>query len=264
MRRVTTRALVLGLLASTAVLAGCNTVWNDSGPTQPTSTELTGATTTGPTPGTVTAATAATTTSGETATTITTDTTITATSSGTSTTPTPASVSTTTAPPGASTATLTPPADLQQILLERRDLSSAYVQFGELTRVGDELSATDGENGLAEWHRRTFRRNESTDRALLVTSSVRRYETAAMATDAFEERASMSTSLNATTGRVQLAAGTTVTVVRFRPESGTYGVTVLYRERDLVLALEALDPNRFYDGQARADMLRTISYLRAG
>jgi len=204
MRRVTTRALVLALLASTAVLAGCNTVWNDSGPSQPTSTELTDSTTTEPTPRTSTSSTAATTTSGETATTITTDTPITAT---------PGSASTTTAPPDVSTATVTYPADLQQVLLERRDLSSAYVEFGELSRVGDELSATDRENGLAEWHRRTFRRNGSTDRALLVTSSVRRYESAVAATDAFEDHASTPASLNATTERVQLAAGTTVTVV---------------------------------------------------
>lgn len=153
-------------------------------------------------------------------------------------------------------------ANLQQVVLQRRDLSADYVQFGELSRVDEELSATKKNNSVTEWHRRTFRLNRSVDQPLLVTSSVRRYESDRAATAALDGEVSNPEALNATVKRIQLSGGLEVTVVRFRPESGTYGVTVLYQTDQVLLRLDALDPDRFHKEQAESYLLKMIGYLR--
>jgi len=263
-----TRALLLVVVATLALLSGCSVPF-DTGPDTPGPTETdrsvvsttearsgqspTEATTARPTTTAPPSATAVPITTSER-------------SEATTRTPEPDTVeSATTDESGTSTQTTEPfgaPADLQRVVLERRSLSEEYVPFGEVSRVGDELSAANRNNSVTEWHRRTFRRNASTDRPLLVTSSVREYTSEQTAKAALERKSEGPDSLNLTAERALLSEDTEVTVVRFRPASGTYGVTVLYQEGDLLLTLETLDPDQFYEGQARSYLLRMVGDLR--
>ncbi len=150
--------------------------------------------------------------------------------------------------------------DIATVLLDRGDISADYVLIGELHRTGENRSEDMIDRSVSEWHRRTFQRNESADGPLLVTSSARRYETADDAQAGLQRRADLSAELNASVRRTTPSSGTEITVVTFRSDSGTYGVTALYRTDEVLLTVQTFGTNRYHEATTEELLLKMIGY----
>ncbi|WP_226012201.1 hypothetical protein [Halomicrobium salinisoli] len=165
-----------------------------------------------------------------------------------------------TAEAGTATAIETPERDIATVLLDRSDISADYVLIGELHRTGENRSDDMIERSVSEWHRRTFQQNESVDGPLLVTSSARRYETPDDAQAGLQRRADPSAELNASVRRTTPSSGTELTVVTFRSDSGTYGVTALYRTDKVLLTVQTFGTDRYHEATTEELLLKMIGY----
>ncbi|WP_225333592.1 hypothetical protein [Halomicrobium urmianum] len=154
----------------------------------------------------------------------------------------------------------TPERDVAAVLLDRGDISAGYVLMGELHRTGENRSDDVVDRSVSEWHRRTFQQNESVDGPLLVTSSARRYETVDDAQAGLQRRANPSAELNASVRRTTPSSGTEITVVTFRSDSGTYGVTALYRTDEVLLTVQTFGTDRYHEAMTEELLLKMIGY----
>lgn len=151
---------------------------------------------------------------------------------------------------------------LESIVLNRRDLSADYVRIGQVQQASPNQSADTVNDSVEEWYRHTFRQNTSASGPLLISSEVRKYDSATAARSALQRRSTGPERLNFTSNRVQVSSDIEIVLVQFRPDSGTYGVTAMYQTGAVVLTVQTFDPMQYHDQLARSLLLKMIGYAQ--